>query len=423
MVEHDRIITVINRVGTVAFFKRTIKDVPIDGKTVLVRADYNVPLNKKGEISDDLRIRASLPTLQYLLDHHSKVVIMSHLGRPEGRDASASLAPIAERLSELLKKDVIFVDDCFGDKVIQAVKKAPQGAVILLENLRYYTEEEANDETFAENIAKSTQARYFVQDGFGVVHRAHASTDAITHFIPSVSGLLLEREYVTITNAMENPQRPLVAVMGGAKVSDKITVIERFVGIADRIVIGGAMANTFLKYKRYGVGASKVEDGQEAVLDGIYSAAHEKVPNHADDFLMLPADVAVASEISETATRRNVALDSVGENDIILDVGDTAIESIAEEIRSAKTVIWNGTLGYAELPEFSHGSARLALELATHPEITSIIGGGDTADFALKWDGGEGKSFTHVSTGGGASLELMAGKKLPGIESLLDASR
>ena len=406
-----------------AFFKRTIKEVPIDHKTVLVRADYNVPLNKQGEISDDLRIRASLPTLHYLLKHHCKVVIMSHLGRPEGRDKSQSLEPIAARLSELLGKPVIFVDDCIGDKVVQAVKKAPANAVILLENLRYYPEEETNDEKFAQNIAKSTGARYFVQDGFGVVHRAHASTDAITHYIPSVSGLLLEREYVTITNAMEHPKRPLIAVMGGAEVSDKITVIERFVSLADRIVIGGAMANTFLKYKGYHVGASKVEEGQETVLDGIYSAAHDKSDGHADDFIMLPADVAVGKEISEAAERRNVKLGEVASDDIILDIGNEAIENMVDAVQGAKTVIWNGTLGYAELPEFAHGSARLALELAAKPEITSIIGGGDTADFVLKWDGNGGESFTHVSTGGGASLELMAGKKLPGVESLLDAPR
>jgi phosphoglycerate kinase len=406
-----------------AFLKRTIKDVPIDHKTVLIRADYNVPLTKDGTISDDLRIRASLPTIKYLLERHSKVVIMSHLGRPEGRDASQSLKPIAHRLSELLGKKIIFVEDCKGDKVVQAVKKAPADAVILLENLRYYTEEEANDETFAKAIAKSTGARYFVQDGFGVVHRAHASTDAITHYIPSVSGLLLEREYVTITSAMETPQRPLVAVMGGAKVSDKITVIERFVDIADKIIIGGAMANTFLKYKGHDMGGSKVEDGQEPVLDSIYSAAHEKVDTSIEDFIILPTDVAVASEISETVERRNVQLGTVSLQDKALDIGDASIERVADEIKKAKTVIWNGTLGYAELPEFAHGSSRLALALAADPEITSIIGGGDTADFVLKWDGEGGSSFTHVSTGGGASLELMAGKKLPGVESLLDAAR
>ena len=406
-----------------SFFKRTIRDVPIDNKTVLIRADYNVPQNKSGGISDDLRIRASLPTIEYLLEHHTKVVIMSHLGRPEGREQKYSLKPVAKRLSELLGRKVIFVEDCIGDQVVQAVKKAPNNSVILLENLRFYKEEEANNSKFAENIAKSTGARYFVQDGFGVVHRAHASTEAITHFIPSVSGLLLEREYVTITGAMEKPQRPFIAVMGGAKVSDKITVIERFVGIADKIIIGGAMSNTFLKYKGHHMGSSKIEDGQDKVLDGIYLAAHKKLDTSIDDFIILPDDVAVASEISETAVRKNVKLGNLASNDIALDIGDVSIDRMVEEIANAKTVIWNGTLGYAELPEFAHGSARLALSLATQPQTTSIIGGGDTADFVLKWDGKGGESFTHVSTGGGASLELMSGEKLPGIESLLDAPR
>lgn len=406
-----------------AFFKRTIKDVPIDRKTVLVRADYNVPLTKKGAISDDLRIKASVPTLRYLLDHQCKVVVMSHLGRPDGRDAALSLAPVAERLEELLKVPVNFVEDVIGDKVVQAVKTAQQQSVVLLENLRYYPEEEANDTAFAQKIAKSTGARYFVQDGFGVVHRAHASTDAITRYIPSVSGLLLEREYMTITAAMEHPKRPLVAVMGGAKVSDKITVIERLVHIADKIIIGGAMANTFLRYKGHHMGASMVESGQEKVLDGIYQAAHRKLETSIDDFIVLPVDVAVAHEANEISKRRNVKLGNVADDDKALDVGDATIDRMVEELQGAKTVIWNGTLGLAELPEFAHGSARLALELATHPDITSIIGGGDTADFALKWDGNGGESFSHVSTGGGASLELMAGKKLPGVESLLDAPR
>ena len=406
-----------------AFFKRTIKDVPIDNKTVLVRADYNVPLDKDGKISDDLRIVASLPTIEYLLKRRCKVVIMSHLGRPDGREAGLSLEPISERLAELLGKPVKFVGVCYGDRAKQAVKKSPPGSVILIQNLRYHPEEEANDQDFAKKIAESTGARYFVQDGFGVVHRAHASTDAITYFIPSVAGLLLEREYATITSAMQKPKRPLVAVLGGAKISDKITVIERFVDIADRIIIGGAMANTFLKYKGYGVGASILEDGQDEVLDRIYAAADEKTGGKADDLIMLPLDVAVGDALSEKAERRNVDLDKVGDKDIILDVGEKTIEAIAKEVSTSKTVIWNGTLGYAEFANFAHGSARLALSLAADPKITSIIGGGDTADFALKWDGDGGKSFTHVSTGGGASLDLMAGKKLPGVESLLDAAR
>ena len=405
------------------FFKRTVKTVPIDRKTVLVRADYNVPLDTKGAISDDLRIQASLPTLRYLLEHQCKVVVMSHLGRPEGRDESLSLAPIAERLEELLNVPVMFVEDAIGDTVVQAVKRAPKNTIVLLENLRFYPEEETNSEEFAKKIAKSTGARYFVQDGFGVVHRAHASTDAITHYIPSVSGLLLEREYTTITRAIEDPKRPLVAVMGGAKVSDKITVIERLVEVADKIIIGGAMANTFLRYKGHDMGASKLEAGQEHVLDGIYQAAHRKLETSVDDFIILPTDVAVASEVSETATRKNVKLGSLAECDMALDIGDETIDRMIQELQGAKTVIWNGTLGLAEFPEFAHGSARLALELATHPKITSIVGGGDTADFVLKWDGHDGRSFSHISTGGGVSLELMAGKKLPGVESLLDAAR
>lgn len=405
------------------FFKRTVKDVPIDHKVVLVRTDYNVPLTKDGKISDDLRIRASLPTLRYLLRHHAKVVIISHLGRPEGRDPKLSLEPIALRLAELLGVSVDFVEDCIGDKVTQAVKKAPIGTIVLLENLRYYPEEEKNGAVFAQEIAKSTTARYFVQDGFGVVHRAHASTDAITQYIPSVAGLLLKKEYTTITRAMEHPKHPFVAVMGGAKVSDKIGLIERFVNSADAIIIGGAMANTFLAYKGHHMGASMREKGQEPVLDSLYAKAHAKLETSIEDFIILPSDVAVATKPTIEAKRRNIKLGNLAKEDMALDIGDASIDRMGKIVKDAKTVIWNGTLGYAELPEFAHGSARLALELATHPQTTSIIGGGDTADFVLKWDGEGGKSFTHVSTGGGASLELMAGKKLPGIESLLDAPR
>lgn len=404
------------------FFKLTIRDIPIENHTVLVRADYNVPLNDKGEISDDLRIRASLPTLKYLLDHHCKIVIISHLGRPKGKQAKYSLEPVAERLAKLLKRDVRFVPDTIGDRVYQAVKHAPGTSITMLENLRFYAEEEADDFDFAAKIAKSTGARYFVQDGFGVVHRAHASTHAITMYIPGVAGLLLEKEYTTITEAMDSPKRPFVAVMGGAKVSDKIAVIERFVQIADKIIIGGAMANTFLAHKGISVGASKVEADQKTVLNHIYAKAREKVgEGHEDDFIILPTDVAVADKIEPSAKRRVVALPDITSDDIVLDIGDKTIERVVDAIKPARTVIWNGTLGYAEIPAFAHGSARLALALASQPKTTSIIGGGDTADFVIKWDGNDGASFTHVSTGGGASLELMAGEHLPGVESLLDA--
>ncbi|RWZ78190.1 MAG: phosphoglycerate kinase [Candidatus Microsaccharimonas sossegonensis] len=405
------------------FFKLTIRDVPIDNHIVLVRADYNVPLDKDGKISDDLRIKANLPTLKYLHDHGCKIVVISHLGRPEGRDPKYSLEQVAVRLSKLMDHHVEFVDDCIGDRVTQTIKKSGAHSITLLENLRYYKEEEADDEAFAKNIAKSTGARYFVQDGFGVVHRAHASTHAITLCIPSVAGLLLEREYETITGAMQHPQRPLVAIMGGAKISDKIAVIERFVHVADNIIIGGAMANTFLAYKGVEMGASMLESDQTDTLDRIYHAAHEKVGDEVDTFIILPQDVAVAKEIAPKATRRSVGLETIESDDIALDIGDRTIEHIVATVAKAKTVIWNGTLGYAELPEFAHGSARLALALATQPQTASIIGGGDTADFVLKWDNNGGKSFTHVSTGGGASLELMAGDTLPGIESLLDARK
>lgn len=409
--------------GNDTFFKQTIRDVSLHGETVLVRADYNVPLNSKGEISDDLRIKASVPTVEYLLERGCKVVIMSHLGRPEGKEAKFSLEPVAARLSELLDRDVLFIDDTIGEKVYQGVRKAPRGSVILLENLRFYTEEEADDHDFAKSIAKSTHANYFVQDGFGVVHRAHASTHAITLYLPSVAGLLLAREYETITAAMEHPKRPLVAVLGGAKVSDKIEVVERFVNLADTVLIGGAMANTFLAYKGYSLGVSKVETDQKETLDSIYDAVYKKVGDRADDFLILPTDVAVAKSVDPSEKRELRMVTDIHPQDMALDIGDNTIERFSAVAEKAGTVIWNGPLGMDELIEFSHGSARMCLALASHPKITSIIGGGDTADFVLKWDGQDGKSFTHISTGGGASLDLMAGKKLPGVESLLDAKR
>lgn len=407
-----------------SFSKLTIRDVPLHDKVVLVRADYNVPL-ANGEISDDLRIRASVPTLQYLQSQGCKIVVMSHLGRPDGvTNPDFSLTPVAERLSELLDQKVTFVDACYGDKVKQAVKVARPGDVILLENLRFHPQEEANDSMFAGKIAKSSGARYFVQDGFGVVHRAHASTEAITHFLPSIAGLLLAREVETISNAMRTPKHPLVAILGGAKVSDKIQVIEEFIGVADTILIGGAMANTFLAYKGYDMGASKYESGREKVLDAIYDAARKKVgAEQVDNFLVLPSDVATAKKVDASALRHNKPVGGLVSDDLALDIGDESIEHYSAVVNKAATVIWNGPVGIDELPNFAHGSARLALAMASHPGICSIVGGGDTADFVLKWDGHDGASFTHISTGGGASLDLMAGEKLPGVEALLDAKK
>jgi 3-phosphoglycerate kinase len=407
----------------VGFSKRTLADVPLDGRTVLLRADYNVPLLADGTIADDYRITQSIPTVKALLERGCKVIICSHLGRPDGKFvASESLEPVAKHLGELLGVHVAFAPDCVGDRVKQSAKHLAKGKVLLLENLRFHAGEEANDVSFAELLAKDTGAEYFVQDGFGVVHRAHASTDAITRFLPSVAGLLLEKEYTTITNAMAHPTHPMIAVLGGAKISDKIKIIERFVDIADRIIIGGAMANTFLKYHGHEIGKSVHESGLDDILKRIYDAAEAKVgPTKLDEFIVLPTDVAVSSSIDSSARRAVVSVEDVSKEDYILDLGFESIDMATEALTGAGTVIWNGTMGYAELPQFAHGSARVALTLASQPQTVSVIGGGDTADFVLHWDSKKGGSFTHVSTGGGASLELMAGEPMPGIEALLDA--
>lgn len=406
-----------------AFLKQTIRDLPLKGQTILVRVDYNVPL-RDGKVSDDLRIRASLPTLNYLLKHGCKLVLMSHLGRPEGRDAAFSLAPVAERLQELLKQDVLFIDETVGEKVYDGVRRAPKNSIVLLENLRYEKGEKTDDHDFAKQLAKCSHAKFFVQDAFGNIHRSDASMHAITLFLPSVAGLLVEKEYTTITKAMQRPKRPLVAVLGGAKVSDKIEVVEKFIAIADTLLIGGAMANTFLAYKGYAIGKSKAETDQQETLDAIYTAAKNKVGEAAvDDFIVLPTDVAVAPAVDESQVRTLRPVSQIEADDMALDIGDVSIERFSKIASEAGTVVWNGPLGVDELPAFSHGSARLCLALATHENVDSIIGGGDTADFVLKWDSRDGESFGHVSTGGGASLDLMAGKQLPGIESLLDARK
>ena len=403
------------------FFKRTIKDVPLENQTVLLRADYNVPLNKDGSVKDDFRIRASLPTVRYLLKRGCKVVIIAHLGRPEGKDLKLSLEPAAQRLAELLGEPVRFVDQTIGEKARMAVKRAPKKGVIVLENLRFHEQEEANDEQFARELAKTSGAHYFVQDGFGVVHRDHASTAAITLQLPSVAGLLLEKEYVSIVSSMKQPKRPLVAVMGGAKVSDKIQVVDELVNVADRILIGGAMANTFFAAAGEPIGKSKHEDNQTETIKSIYRAIQAKDSVNQSEFLVLPTDVAVTTELTDSATRTLKLVGEVAEDDIILDIGDQTAKLFTQIIQNAGTVIWNGTLGYAESPTFANGSEAIASALASNPKIDSIIGGGDTADFVIHWDSKKGDSFTHVSTGGGASLELMAGEKLPGVEHLLDA--
>lgn len=405
------------------FFKKSMLDVPHRGKTILLRADYNVPLTSDGKVDDDFRIRASLPTVKKLLENGCKIVIISHLGRPDGtKNPAYSLEPAAARLARLLGQDVRFVSDCIGHRARMAVKRAPTKSVIVLENLRFYPEEEANDAGFARELAVVSGAHYFVQDGFGVVHRAHASTDAITQCLPSVAGLLLEREYMTITTAMKNPARPLLAIMGGAKVSDKIGVIRELESVADTIAIGGAMANTFLANEGFDLGKSKLETGQEETIRDIYTAVDAKHgKKDRAKFLVLPTDLAVGTSLEKNATKRIVSPSRVKKDEMALDIGPKTTKAFVELVKNAKTVIWNGPLGYTEVPAFRDGSEAVAKALAEQKDTVSIIGGGDTADFIINWDTKHGDSFSHVSTGGGASLELMSGEKLPGIESLLSA--
>ena len=407
-----------------SFRKLSIRDVPIDRKVILVRTDYNVPLNSDGTIRDDFRIKASLPTLRFALRRGCTVVVISHLGRPKGHQPELSLAPVAERLGDLLSANVTFVDDCRGDRVKSAVRKSRPGEVLLLENLRFHEGEEANSLDFAKSIVEATGARYLVQDGFGAVHRAHASTSAITNYVPSVAGLLVKKEYLHLTKAIEKPKRPLVAVIGGAKVADKIGILERFIDQADSIIVGGALANTILAAQGVDVGASRIEENQADTVNSILEAVRAKVgPNSVDKFLVLPHDLAVAKSINETVKRRVVRLGEIETDDLALDIGDETITNMIQTIKRAGTVVWNGTLGYAEIEAFAHSSARLALALASQESTISVIGGGDTADFVMKWSNNDRSLFSHVSTGGGASLELLSGKTLPGIESLLNAPK
>ena len=403
-----------------SFPYKTINDIDVKGKQILMRADYNVPLTDDGEISDDFRIEASLPTIKYLTERGAKLVIISHLGRPKGMPNSKySLSAVADSLSTKLGQAVGFIDDCIGDKVRSQTKDLKPGQVVLLENLRFYPGEESNDQTFAKDLAEDSHAELFVQDGFGVVHRAHASTAAVTEFLPSVAGLLLEREYTEIKKATDDPNRPLTAVMGGAKISDKIPLVEKFIDIADNIIIGGAMANNFLKYLGYDVADSLVEPDIDDTIKHIFDSAHAKFGADFDSRFKLPIDVAVAEHGDIDEARVELQIDTVNGRMKILDIGTKTIEQIDAVVAGSGTVIWNGTLGLAEKPDFAHGSARLAMALATHPQITSVVGGGDTADFVRNWDTLKGGSFTHVSTGGGASLELMAGDTLPGIAALM----
>jgi phosphoglycerate kinase len=426
------------------FTKKTIRDVDLQDKRVLMRADYNVPLDDHGDITADYRITQSIPTIKALLEKNVRLVICSHLGRPEGiRNLKYSLKPVAVRLAELLGQEVHFASDCVGSEVEQAVNALQGGQVLLLENLRFHPEEEQNDDSFAAQLAQ--WGDLFVQDGFGVVHRAHASTDAVTHHLPAVAGYLLEKEVDTITNVMDNPQRPLAAIVGGAKISDKIDILNKLIGIADFVAVGGAMANTFLVAKGYKVGKSKYEESDLGMARDILARAEEK-SKHGRFVFYLPQDGVVATSLDKNAKTRLVDWDAdliadvqsypkapapetqqVADDEMILDVGPFSAAFIAGGVQLASTVIWNGTMGVTETPAvhgpvgpFAHSTEvlieALTGEFGARP--FSLVGGGDTVGYIEQRKLTE--AFNHVSTGGGASLELMAGRQLPGVNALQD---
>ncbi len=393
--------------------KKTLKDYDYKGKKVLVRCDFNVPMDENQNITDDIRITSSLPTINYLIENGAKVILMSHLGRPKGEaNPKYSLLPVAKRLSELLKKDVLFANDdmVVSDKVKEMVNTLQNGDVALLENTRYRKEEEKNGEEFAKDLA--SLGDLYVNDAFGTSHRAHASNVGISNILSSAVGFLVEKEIDVMVNALEEPQRPLVAIIGGAKVSDKIGVIENLLNIVDTLLIGGGMAFTFLKAKGCGIGNSLLEEDK---LDLAKDLMHMAIAQ--DVSLVLPEDIVVAKEFKNDTEFKTVDIDNIPDDWMGLDIGEKTIKNFSDIIGDAKTIIWNGPMGVFEMDNFSKGTFAIAKALAESTGIT-IIGGGDSAAAVEK--SGLADKITHISTGGGASLELLEGKELPGIEAIND---
>jgi phosphoglycerate kinase len=389
--------------------KKTIKDIDVDGKRVLVRVDFNVPLDND-RVTDDRRIRAALPTINYLLEHGASVILMSHLGRPKGvYDPKLSMGPVAARLSELLNKPVKKLDDCVGKDVLETVEAMKPGDVILLENTRFHPEEKKNEAVFAAQLAALGQV--YVNDAFGSAHRAHASTVGVTDSLrPAAAGFLLEKELEYLGGALADPTHPFLAIIGGAKISDKIGVIENLLSKVDSLLIGGGMANTFFVAQGKDVGSSLVE--AEAV-----STARQLLDKHADR-IILPVDCTVASEFGAEAEARVTSVDDVPTGWMILDIGPATIAHFANRLAPAKTVVWNGPMGVFEFPRFAEGTYAVARALAGLGEATTIIGGGDSAAAVEK--SGLADKMSHISTGGGASLEFLEGKSLPGVAALDD---
>ena len=391
--------------------KKTVKDIDLKGKKVFVRCDFNVPMDENQNITDNTRIKAALPTIKYLLEQNCKIILASHLGRPKGEvKPEFSLKPVAKELSKLLGKEVIMANDVIGEDATTKAANLKNGEIMLLENVRFHREETDNDPEFAKKLA--SMAEIFVNDAFGTAHRAHASTTGIADYIPGVAGFLIEKELKFLGNAINNPERPFVAILGGAKVSDKIGVIDSLLDKVDKLMIGGGMAYTFFKAQGYNVGNSLCE----VEKTGLALEAMEKAKAKGVK-LLLPIDTKVGKEFKPDTESKTVAWTEIPDGWEGFDIGEKTIEMFKNELQSAKTVIWNGPLGLFEFDQFAIGTNEIAKTLADL-DATTIIGGGDSAAAVTK--AGLADKMTHISTGGGASLEFLEGKKLPGIECLQD---
>lgn len=394
--------------------KKTVRDLDVAGKKVLVRVDFNVPLNDKGEITDDTRITASLPTIQYMLEQKAAVILMAHLGRPKGQvKPELSLAPVAKHLGKLLGKKILFAPDCVGEAAQAAASKLKPGHILLLENLRFHKEEEKNDMEFAEKLA--SLADLYVNDGFGVSHRAHASVEGVTHFLPAAAGFLLEKEIQYVGQAVTNPLHPFVAIIGGAKVSDKIGVISNLLDKVDTLLIGGGMANTFLAAQGYKMGKSLVEEDKLDLAKELLAKAKKNKVN-----MLLPTDLVMAAAFAPDAEHVTEKVKNLNQAYMALDIGAETSKAYAEALADAKMIVWNGPMGVFEMDAFCKGTEAVAKAVAKS-RATSIVGGGDSVAAIEKL--GLAKRITHISTGGGASLEYLEGKVLPGVAALDDLRR
>ena len=391
--------------------KKTVKDIDLKGKKVFVRCDFNVPMDENQNITDNTRIVAALPTIKYLLEQNCKIILASHLGRPKGEvKPEFSLKPVAKELSKLLGKDIIMANDVIGEDATSKAENLKEGEIMLLENVRFHREETDNDPEFAKKLA--SMAEIFVNDAFGTAHRAHASTTGIADYIPGVAGFLIEKELKFLGNAINNPERPFVAILGGAKVSDKIGVIDSLLDKVDTLMIGGGMAYTFFKAQGYNVGNSLCEvEKTDLALEEMKKAKEKGVK------LLLPIDTKIGKEFKPDTESKTVAWTEIPDEWEGFDIGEKTIEMFKKELQNAKTVIWNGPLGLFEFDQFAIGTNEIAKTLADL-DATTIIGGGDSAAAVTK--AGLADKMTHISTGGGASLEFLEGKKLPGIECLQD---